>query len=643
MPLPTYPFQRQRYWIEPQFTAVQAPQAANPLARSSGIQDWFYLPVWQQTPPPALRRVEHPLLVFVDDGLGAELADHLEQRQRRVIRVERGTLFARQGRDRYSIRPDDLADYGLLLAAVQAVSPRLDGVVYTWGMPPAAGEDDALEGFTSLAWLLQTLAASEPAGPIIVLTEQVQDVLGTECCDPLRAAVLGLSLVAPHEHRELVCRAIDLVRPAPGVAGALLDLLQAEIESEATDPFVAFRGTRRFVPGFAPSPLREGEAQRWPLRSHGVYMITEARSALGVLLAEHLAETVQARLILITDPQSETGIDDQRLIQMLQKHGAEVLICPAAIESPEALAAAVAAGVAAFGSLNGIIHLAHTGIEANARQTIAELRPADVQRLLRQSAGQVAALAQEARNHALDFCLIFSSTAAVFGGASCAIPAAVSRVLESAASRQPGRWISAALDPWTAETTRDPHLGALFGRFAVNPAEGKAVLRRAVTAAPPGVLLVSAADPQARQQLAGQPVAEEGTAQGAGALELADPRLQLDTPYVEPRNATEQMVADIWQEILGLERVGIHDNFFELGGHSLIATQLISRLRHAFLVDVPHEELIVAPTVAELAETIAALILTQDQEKLDILQMLAELSEEEVEQELSQRRALVDD
>ncbi|GAK54268.1 amino acid adenylation [Candidatus Moduliflexus flocculans] len=76
--------------------------------------------------------------------------------------------------------------------------------------------------------------------------------------------------------------------------------------------------------------------------------------------------------------------------------------------------------------------------------------------------------------------------------------------------------------------------------------------------------------------------------------------------YVAPRTPTEQILADIWAEILGVERVGIHDNFFELGGHSLMATQAISRIREQFGVELPLRVLFEVEDIAALAETLVA-------------------------------------
>jgi amino acid adenylation domain-containing protein len=75
--------------------------------------------------------------------------------------------------------------------------------------------------------------------------------------------------------------------------------------------------------------------------------------------------------------------------------------------------------------------------------------------------------------------------------------------------------------------------------------------------------------------------------------------------YVAPRNETEAALAEIWAEVLGVERVGVNDNFFELGGHSLLATQVITRLRNALQVALPLRTLFVANTVAALAEAVA--------------------------------------
>lgn len=82
-------------------------------------------------------------------------------------------------------------------------------------------------------------------------------------------------------------------------------------------------------------------------------------------------------------------------------------------------------------------------------------------------------------------------------------------------------------------------------------------------------------------------------------------RPELEETFVAPRTTDEEMLARIWSEVLGIDQIGIHDTFFELGGHSLVATQVISRIRKAFQVDLPVYILFQEPTVAKLAAKIA--------------------------------------
>ena len=81
---------------------------------------------------------------------------------------------------------------------------------------------------------------------------------------------------------------------------------------------------------------------------------------------------------------------------------------------------------------------------------------------------------------------------------------------------------------------------------------------------------------------------------------------ELAETYVGPSTPQEEILVDMWSELLGVARIGVHDNFFEHGGHSLLATQLVSRVRETFKVDLAVRTVFESPTVAGLAAAIAA-------------------------------------
>ncbi len=102
------------------------------------------------------------------------------------------------------------------------------------------------------------------------------------------------------------------------------------------------------------------------------------------------------------------------------------------------------------------------------------------------------------------------------------------------------------------------------------------------------------------------PLTPNGKLDRAALPAPAEDRSALESSYVAARTALEQAVVEVWSEVLGRERVGIHDNFFELGGHSLLATQVMSRLREIFPRELALRVLFDGPTVAELAAHIEA-------------------------------------
>ena len=110
-------------------------------------------------------------------------------------------------------------------------------------------------------------------------------------------------------------------------------------------------------------------------------------------------------------------------------------------------------------------------------------------------------------------------------------------------------------------------------------------------------------------------------------------RAALEQSYMAPSTPLEQLLAQIWIEVLGVERVGVADSFFELGGHSLLATQVLTRLRGVLDIDLPLRQFFEAPTVAGLAAAI--LRPSEDRRRIEktaeLIVNVSNMSDEDVE------------
>ena len=320
--------------------------------------------------------------------------------------------------------------------------------------------------------------------------------------------------------------------------------------------------------------------------------------------------------------------DDARLKQRLaavaalEQAGAEVIALAADVTDPDAMQRAVAATLERFGRIDGVIHAA--GVpgarvmqlddgEESAGVLAPKVLGTDV--LLRAIA--------PARPAFVILCSSISTTSGAIGQSAYTAANAYLDCVAQAAGDDGPRMIAINWDAWQevgmAVDTAVPERLAKIRReelkHGILNAEGREAFARILSHDAGPQVIVSTRDPRPGVVDDG-PVAADPRQESAPAVGEGHERPQMGRPFVAPRNAIEEEVADVWRQLFGLAAVGVDDDFFELGGHSLLATQVMSRVRARFQVDIAIGALFEEPTVAGLSMRVMEQLLAADADAL---------------------------
>jgi len=659
VPLPTYPFERRRYWIEPPAAGESTIAAATGL-KNPRIEDWFYLPYWKPSPPSIAAPMTRPdggWLIFCDPwGVGSELAAQLRRRGEDVVTVAEAAALPR-GDDTYALDPRRAEDYRALVRELRQRGRGPRRIVHLWsltpgdyGCAPTAARFASMQenGFHSLMRLVQALGGEglEPDTRIAVVSNGLYEVGGDEMLIPEKATLIGPAMVATQEYPGLVCRCLDMDIAADDAdrRAELVSQLITEIAGEQAGVAVAYRRGRRWVQAYEQVRLAAPADPHPSFRQRGVYLLTGGLGGIGLLMARHLAKTVQARLVLIgrsafpnrAQWQQWLAAHDEndpislkiRQLKALEDMGAEVLVLSADVSNADAMRRALNRVDTQFGELHGVIHGAGVvGLEAF--REISQATAADAEAQFGAKAHGVMVLDQVLAGRPLDFCLLMSSLAAVLGGLGFAAYSAGNLFMDAFARwknrTDPTPWISIDWDSWRLTDVRPviAGLGATVSEFVMEPDEGTSACERILAHRSRGQVIVSSGSLHGRLR---QWIEGRGPTVAKAAAGEAHRRPNLRTPYAAPRGALEIALVEIWSDLFNVEPIGVNDSFFELGGHSLLATQLNARLSSRLHVEMSLATLLQAPTIAELALAIVNAQATKaDPDMLE--RMLAEVGE----------------
>ncbi len=633
--LPTYPFQRERYWITLPGSAGKK-AAAEPQTETSDDDRLFEL-VWQPQPLATPATAEHGAwIIFADQGgWGFQLRELFEQAGDHCWVVLPGEKYESGARGVFRVVPQNAGQYQQLLQDLAAADMPLRGVIHLWSLD----DDRLIENFTvqleagqqrvcgSALLLAQSLLKWRGEAPprLALVTRGAVAVAGTAVPLALAASPLwGLGRALALEHPELRCLRIDLDPQADAMAAARQ--LGEELRAADREDQIAFRGSQRYVARLvraqsllsSPSPALKVQA--------GTILISGGTRGLGLLIARQLVEQGARHLVLIS--RSQPSEQAKATIAAMQEKGATLWVKQADVANADQLALVLTEIQQSLPPLRGVIHAA--GV-LDDRPLLAQEWPAFARVMAPKLVGAWN-LHVLTRELPLDFFVMFSSVAALLGSPAQSNYAAANAFLDALAHHRRamglpalsinwGPWAEVGMAAALGETQRQRL--AKQGIIPMPPGEGLRLFEYLLTTPRPQVAALSlnwqsllAALPAGKEPPVLATLLRDMRARLHTSATSSSPTLLEKLANTAPKNHRQAVFAHVLAEacrVLGIDPAQAPDPqqpLQELGMDSLMAVELRNALTAAVGQTLPPTLLFEYPTIASLAEFITGKVAT---------------------------------
>jgi len=422
--LPTYPFTKERYWIDaapvlvagsPAAAPKEAPKAAEEKRRVHFHPQWKARPL---TASAALPAATGPVLILdTTDAFTQELRTRLAETP--VILAKLGSAYQEVSADSFTIDPAREEDFERLVDALNASGRLPQLILHRYAADHEPSEQQVAQQLDHGVYTLLHACKALMKQKHHTALKLVSLLSGaSQAAAPLGAALGGFYMTLHLENPKYVSKVVDIRAKSDGQAasvadeaGILLDEMRdnawaaSEICYRYTDRQTYTREVREYVSYQA----AERASAALPLKQQGVYLITGGLGGLGYILADYLAKNFQAKLVLVG--RSELSETYAKKIDRLNAHGAEVLYLRGSVAKLADMEAVVKETKDRFGRIDGVIHSA--GI--NRDSFILKKTKEEMAEVLDPKVYGAINLDRATREDSLDLFVLFSSVAGALG------------------------------------------------------------------------------------------------------------------------------------------------------------------------------------------------------------------------------------
>ena len=468
IPLPVYPFERKRYWIERNTAAAsQLSGGTQSIHKNNNIDRWAYIPAWKSSLMHALDEtsdVSGQWIVFANNSVCCKsIIEYLEKHDAEVICITPAKDYARLSESHYTLNPANKNDFDSFFTENNVRLEATHRVIHCWGLSGSQDGNNSVSTalleneYYSLLYMVQAMQTvrSDLSVHIDVLTQYSQSVNGQETVIPEKSMSAALLKVLSQEVPGLRYNICDIIDEEIGSqikhSADMPEMLQSILStclSQKTNQIDAYRYNRRWLQSYDNVDLSAVESDQLPLRlrMQGVYLITGGLGGVGLSIAHYLADKVQAKLILTArtqlpdrsewDRYTQTNDESDKIsliihqLKQLEKSGAEVMVASVDVSDLQAMQELLDNVTTQYGQINGVVHAA--GVVSGASMAgMQALTYEDCELQFLPKVHGLMVLNKLFDNYPLDFVMPVSSLSSVLGGLGFAAYSAANQYMDS--------------------------------------------------------------------------------------------------------------------------------------------------------------------------------------------------------------------
>ena len=636
--LPPYSFQKTRFWLDADNRLVIKNK---PLIY---VPSWSYQPISvpsQQEATPITTLDNNLIIFFGANKFSHHLLSTLKKMEINPIIVEASPSFYRKNFNHFLIDPANPEHYSLAFEEIKFNSNSM--IIHLFSLHNSEIKNTISEqlnlSFYSFLYSLQAYIRHNGANSSLryaIITTGIYKILGNETTHPVNASLLGSMRVAQLEHTNIKFKFIDI--ETTNIPENNNNYILSIIDSCIHDPWennlnsIAFRQSNRYELDYLPiknhKPLNR-------FSDNGVYLIT---GGLGGV-AFHLCKAILSRsknptFILISRGtvidqslwsailSEPSHIDHEKIknLNTLKTLGATLHWESIDVTDLESVTKLINRYIKLCHKINGVIHAA--GVAGNG---LIQLKTKEkTQSVIESKLFSAYILVKALENLHLDFVVLISSIAALTGEIGQVDYAAANACLDSFSTSD------LFSSKFTVSINWNTWRNIGMASDSKRPIEINFDERNNYISAEQGEKLFLKIMENAYQNVAisnynldkYQFILTQNHNHFSDHTKTQRSQLNLNTHYNLPTSNTEKKMAQLWQDNLGIDSIGINDDFFIMGGHSLSALKLVDTTNKIFNKKISIQHLYKNPTIYELAKYIDA---NNDDKNINIVVELKKL------------------